>query len=737
MSRRPFAPAASVRLCAPIVGLLLLAPALAAAADLDWSWGHPRPQGNPVFGLVFQDDQTGWAVARGGQVLRTDDGAVTWHVVQGLGGVGADLMDIVQLPGGALIAGGDGLHRSTDGGFSWELLSVPAAGPFHDLTLIPGGGVSAGGDGGAVVVSTDGGTTWTDVGPGTGVIRHHLWRSATEAYVVGDWTNLHTVDGGVTWTPTFPLMDPLLNEVFFTGPDTGFIAEAFKYWVTTDGGATWQPGPDFDGGPLYRYRTLLVSPDHWLVTAHGEGGELWETLDGGATWTQLHFSWHVGYPAIAALPGGRVVVAGDDGGLFRSDDLGHTLVLAGHNVGAATVYATVDILAARPDGTLFAYGDPSVSGIPPVWMRSDDGGFNWTDGGDLDEMVKISNAIFVDDAIGLAGGWNTVLRSADGGATWAPASWAGGGWVRGFAAPAPDNVFLAGSNGSGGGSIYRSTDGGQTWAPVGGGLPVGTFDVWAVRFGSPLVGLVSGNVGGLGRTYRTTDGGATWALVGGLSGAVQPGAWPEPDVVFGSVGQDVVRSLNGGLTWQTVGVGRGSALAFRDADEGVAWSTHGGLHRTEDGGQTWTPLDVPFRSPIPPATTYTWIGAATWSEAGLVVGSAELRILVGADPAVSPVPPTAGPVVRALRLDDPWPNPANPMTDIRFHLAEAGPVLVTVHDVAGRRVRTVVRENRAAGAHVVTWHGDDDAGRPVASGLYLVQAVSRGNRATAKLTLVK
>ncbi|MCB1183959.1 T9SS type A sorting domain-containing protein [bacterium] len=83
------------------------------------------------------------------------------------------------------------------------------------------------------------------------------------------------------------------------------------------------------------------------------------------------------------------------------------------------------------------------------------------------------------------------------------------------------------------------------------------------------------------------------------------------------------------------------------------------------------------------------------------------------------------------------PNPFNPRTEIRFALPAAGEVSVRVYDAAGRLVRALVQENRAAGPHVVVWNGDDDAGRKAASGVYWAQVKSDGQSVQQKMVLLK
>lgn len=105
--------------------------------------------------------------------------------------------------------------------------------------------------------------------------------------------------------------------------------------------------------------------------------------------------------------------------------------------------------------------------------------------------------------------------------------------------------------------------------------------------------------------------------------------------------------------------------------------------------------------------------------------------------AVSPTgtPPERAPTL--TRLHPPHPNPFNPRTVIRYELAQAGPVELSIHDVRGRLVRRLENGPRPAGSHELIWNGTDSAGRGVASGVYFVRLVSSSYRAEQKVTLVR
>jgi len=97
-----------------------------------------------------------------------------------------------------------------------------------------------------------------------------------------------------------------------------------------------------------------------------------------------------------------------------------------------------------------------------------------------------------------------------------------------------------------------------------------------------------------------------------------------------------------------------------------------------------------------------------------------------------------GPPATAIAGLAGWPNPFNPRTMVRFDLPRAGRVELAVFDLQGRRVRTLLAGNAAAGPHEVLWQGDDDAGRTLPSGVYLARLRGPGGTAAErKLTLVR
>lgn len=95
------------------------------------------------------------------------------------------------------------------------------------------------------------------------------------------------------------------------------------------------------------------------------------------------------------------------------------------------------------------------------------------------------------------------------------------------------------------------------------------------------------------------------------------------------------------------------------------------------------------------------------------------------------------PGIPALFLLSAYPNPFNPRTNIRFSLAEAGPTQLTVHNIAGRRVATLLDTHLIAGEHNLEWDGRGSGDEKLASGVYFINLTAGGMRQSCRVTLLK
>ncbi|MDP6533298.1 MAG: Ig-like domain-containing protein, partial [Candidatus Marinimicrobia bacterium] len=84
-----------------------------------------------------------------------------------------------------------------------------------------------------------------------------------------------------------------------------------------------------------------------------------------------------------------------------------------------------------------------------------------------------------------------------------------------------------------------------------------------------------------------------------------------------------------------------------------------------------------------------------------------------------------------------YPNPFNPVTTLRYDLPENGHVNITIYDMLGRQVKTLINQTQDAGYKSVIWAGTDTNSKPVSAGIYLYQIQAGEYLQTKKMVLLK
>ncbi|MBD3299571.1 MAG: HYR domain-containing protein [candidate division Zixibacteria bacterium] len=97
----------------------------------------------------------------------------------------------------------------------------------------------------------------------------------------------------------------------------------------------------------------------------------------------------------------------------------------------------------------------------------------------------------------------------------------------------------------------------------------------------------------------------------------------------------------------------------------------------------------------------------------------------------------ANPVPTSYALLQNYPNPFNPSTTIQFRLPEASEVNLTIYNVLGQEVRSLITGVKEAGTHTVEWDGRDNNGSAVQSGMYFYRIQTPSFTEAKKMTLLK
>jgi hypothetical protein len=84
-----------------------------------------------------------------------------------------------------------------------------------------------------------------------------------------------------------------------------------------------------------------------------------------------------------------------------------------------------------------------------------------------------------------------------------------------------------------------------------------------------------------------------------------------------------------------------------------------------------------------------------------------------------------------------YPNPFNPSTMLTYSLATKGQVTLSIYNLLGQKIRSLMDEVKGAGVYSLSWSGTDDDGKQVGSGVYFVRMTTENIVRTQKIIFMK
>jgi C1A family cysteine protease len=172
--------------------------------------------------------------------------------------------------------------------------------------------------------------------------------------------------------------------------------------------------------------------------------------------------------------------------------------------------------------------------------------------------------------------------------------------------------------------------------------------------------------------------------------------------------------------------------------DGTAWTTVW-TNQSEITDNEWVQQDIDIAAVADgqPTVYLRWTMGPTdegWRYCGWNIDDIEIWAIGDGSPAPAD---EAGGLVPTLRLDPVRPNPANGAVALRYSLPTAGPLRLSVYDIAGREVARLVDGNVQSGSHEVRWNSTDGDGSPLSAGLYFTRLEAGSGIRTQKLILIR
>jgi photosystem II stability/assembly factor-like uncharacterized protein len=321
-----------------------------------------------------------------------------------------------------------------------------------------------------------------------------------------------------------------------------------------------------------------------LGYAAGDFGTLLRTDDGGSTWTGLPTGITADLAHVAIIDPDSVVVAGRCS-LRRSDNGGVTFVRLPWTPNDDRCSAPIVALAFPADQRGFlALSDGTV-------LRTDDGGGTWAAQAAIGASQPTAAAFTSADTGVVTTSTGLVYRTADGGASWTLVHRDPHGLF--------DVTFANTTTGYAvgeGSTVLRTLDGGKTWAARSAGEPL---TLTSIRCASVTLCLATSNTGD--RVLRTTDAGVTLHAAASTADVMAVAFGPGARAVGAGMLGAIVVSDDAGATWAPVGARLPASFArLRATSPSLAFATGsaGQLARTVDGGRTWQAIGVSTRQDV-------------------------------------------------------------------------------------------------------------------------------------------
>jgi len=554
----------------------LLLPFLYISSHAQWQWSNPAPSGYIDHKIVFINDQNGFIINSNGDLLRTNDQGISWHIQQNMPfGYTMNYKDST-----IIVTAFASVYISKDLGVTWEKHTINQPEYFEaqvvsrDTIMIssvfPDNPTH-------VFISVDRGNTWQPVNPPF-IIKSFWMINSREGFASGYNYIYKTSDGGLTWNIPDSMAPGGSTSLKFRNKNNGFVFGQGHLWRTTDG-LHWVASASQVAAEIKSIEFIDTS----TLLAVGEDGIMLRSTDSGVTWTGVstgpadaygfysacfvdsNIGFAVGYR-------GRILKTTDGGIIwnqyaptyvdmnavdFITDSVGFAATWSNMYKTTDAGASWVDLGFAVPGRFRFVHFYNKDTGIamsetPIKIYKTYNGGTDWQETLNILYNDDILGASFINQTIYLNtdGAYNQILRSENAGDTWTVQS-------TNFSNSYANDLFFTDEKtgyGVSGYHVYKTVDSAKTWTQLN-MIPVQILrSIW---FTNTTTGYA---VGDQSYIAKTSDSGHTWTQIyidptnGNVPGDLKQIKFFNEKIGYVISGRNLYVTASGGNNWVLHGV---------------------------------------------------------------------------------------------------------------------------------------------------------------------------------------
>jgi len=643
---------------------------------------------NSFKSLSFVNEQTGFVCGSNGIIIKTVNGGVNWTQLN-TGGATETFFGIQALNSSLIVAVGElgKIIKSTNGGTNWAvknsdnscyLLSVKF---FNQNT-----GVAVGWPG-VIYRTTNSGDTWNKV--------YH----------------------NINFTAQFTSVDTRNNTAYAVG-DLMIIIRS------TDYGLNWVKADTITGAPLYKVKIL----DSLKIIAVGDQKRL--SFDGGQTFS-YYGAW-VNYGSYLVSERGLALNTIDTGYVCGNTGIGKPQYYLSSLYLLDYPYNIYDlhVISVADGSNCWVLGRGFFAhNLPHIVFNTTNGGTDWVFQSIYNTVPNaLTGVLFFNTYTGYVsgddGGNGFLLKTTDKGMTWSQSCYGNAGQFSGTLKKFRNRLYTYNNLGY----IIYTTNGGQNWSNV--SMPPSTgFSGFSVADSNLYFGYNSNSANNL---FKSSNGGQNWVF---LTNPLTGRSWYEMNFFNENTGflvgdkSSIIKTTNGNTFVASPTGSTNTNLIFNsvcmaDSVNVFVVGDSGIIYKSTNCGTNWNPQNSGLKDDLYRVRFYD-------RNTGWIVGinGVILHTTTGGTVWVSNNGST---VISDYHLFQNFPNPFNPITNVKFSMYNAGVAKLVVYDVQGREVQTLVNERLNAGTYEVKFDGS-----MLNSGVYFYKLITDVYSETKKMVLIK